>query len=166
MIWLHNLHGYYIHVGLLFDYLRSCGKQIIWTLHDCWAFTGNCPYFPVGCEKWKPAVAVALRKRISQGPSDASRKNYLRKKALFTGIENLFLEVPSEWLANLVRESFLKDYPIRVVPNKVDTGVFHPTKSDFRQRMGLEGSFRTGRCNVWEPRKGFADFRPCRTAAG
>ena len=54
VIWLHNLHGYYIHVGLLFDYLRTCGKKIIWTLHDCWAFTGNCPYFTIaGCDKWK-----------------------------------------------------------------------------------------------------------------
>lgn len=161
VIWLHNLHGYYIHVGLLFDYLRSCGKQVIWTLHDCWAFTGNCPYFSaVGCEKWKTCCGSCPQKNVyPKALLDASRKNYLRKKALFTGIENLSLEVPSEWLANLVRESFLKDYPIRVVPNKVDTGVFHPTKSDFRQRMGLEGSFLVlGVANVWEPRKGLADF--------
>ena len=115
VIWLHNLHGYYIHVGLLFDYLRSCGKQIIWTLHDCWAFTGNCPYFSaVGCEKWKTCCGSCPQKNVyPKALLDASRKNYLRKKALFTGIENLSLEVPSKWLANLVRESFLKDYPIR-----------------------------------------------------
>ena len=69
------------------------------------------------------------------------------------------MEVPSQWLAELVRESFLRDYPIRVVPNRVDTEVFHPTESDFRQRMGLENSFLVlGVANVWEPRKGLADF--------
>ena len=53
VIHLHNIHGYYIHIGLLFDYLRTCGKKIIWTLHDCWAFTGHCAYFDfVGCDKW------------------------------------------------------------------------------------------------------------------
>ena len=62
VIWLHNLHGYYIHVGLLFDYLRGCGKKIIWTLHDCWAFTGNFPYFSfVGCERWKTGCGSCPR---------------------------------------------------------------------------------------------------------
>ena len=151
VIWLHNLHGYYIHIGLLFDYLRGSGKKIIWTLHDCWAFTG---------EKWKTCCGSCPQKNVyPKALLDASRKNYLHKKSLFTGIADLSLEVPSQWLAELVRESFLRDYPIRVVPNRVDTEVFHPTESDFRQRMGLENSFLVlGVANVWEPRKGLADF--------
>ena len=65
VIWLHNLHGYYIHIGLLFDYLRGSGKKIIWTLHDCWAFTGNCPYFSaVGCEKWKTCCGSCPQKNV------------------------------------------------------------------------------------------------------
>ena len=161
IVHLHNLHGSYLHLPTLFAYLKENDLPTVWTLHDCWAFTGNCPYFSaVGCEKWKTCCGSCPQKNVyPKALLDASRKNYLRKKALFTGIENLSLEVPSEWLANLVRESFLKDYPIRVVPNKVDTDVFHPTKSDFRQRMGLEGSFLVlGVANVWEPRKGLADF--------
>ena len=161
VIWLHNLHGYYIHVGLLFDYLRTCGKKIIWTLHDCWAFTGNCPYFSmVGCEKWKTCCVRCPQKNVyPRALLDASRQNYLRKKALFTGIADLSLEVPSQWLARLVQESFLKDYPIRVVPNTVDEQIFHPTTGAFRQQMGLESAFLVlGVANVWEPRKGLADF--------
>ena len=161
VIWLHNLHGYYIHIGLLFDYLRTCGKKIIWTLHDCWAFTGNCPYFSaVGCEKWKTCCGDCPQKHLyPKALLDATRRNYLRKRRLFTGIENLSLEVPSKWLAALVGESFLRDYPIRVVPNKVDPRIFHPTPGDFRRKMGLNGCFLVlGVANVWEPRKGLSDF--------
>ena len=38
VIHLHNIHGYYINMELLFDYIRSAGKPLVWTLHDCWAF--------------------------------------------------------------------------------------------------------------------------------
>ena len=143
VIWLHNLHGYYIHIGLLFDYLRQSGKEIRWTLHDCWAFTGNCPYFSMAqCEKWKHGCGSCPQKGVyPKALLDATAENYRKKKALFTGIPNLTLQVPSRWLAELVRESFLKDYPIEVVPNTVDRAVFKPTPGSFRESHHLEGKF-------------------------
>lgn len=161
VIWLHNLHGYYIHLGLLFDYLRTCGKQVRWTLHDCWAFTGNCPYFTMaGCEKWRHGCGGCPQKnRYPKALLDATAANYRRKEALFTGIPNMVLEVPSQWLAALVKQSFLKDYPIRVVPNTVDPSIFRPTAGNFREKHHLEGKFLVlGVANVWEPRKGLADL--------
>lgn len=161
VIWLHNLHGYYIHIGLLFDYLRQSGKEIRWTLHDCWAFTGNCPYFSMAqCEKWKHGCGSCPQKGVyPKALLDATAENYRKKKALFTGIPNLTLQVPSRWLAELVRESFLKDYPIEVVPNTVDRAVFKPTPGSFRESHHLEGKFLVlGAASVWEPRKGLADF--------
>ena len=90
---------------------------------------------------------------------DATRENYRRKKALFTGIPQLTLQVPSQWLGDLVSQSFLKDYPLQVVPNAADPSVFHPTASSLRQEYGLEDKFLVlGAANVWEPRKGLADF--------
>ena len=161
VIWLHNLHGYYIHVGLLFDYLRTCGKAIIWTLHDCWAFTGNCPYFTyAGCDRWRTGCGSCPQKDLyPKTGRDATRENFARKKRLFTGIPNLSLQVPSRWLEELTKESFLKDYPISVVPNRVDTQVFRPTESDLREKWHLEDQFVVlGAANVWEPRKGLQDF--------
>ena len=161
IIWLHNLHGYYINIELLFGYLRSSGKQIIWTLHDCWAFTGNCPYFTyAGCEKWRTGCGGCPQRRLYPSCAlDATRENYRRKKALFTGIPQLTLQVPSQWLGDLVSQSFLKDYPLRVVPNAADPSVFHPTASSLRQEYGLEDKFLVlGAANVWEPRKGLGDF--------
>ena len=84
VIWLHNIHGYYIHIGLLFAYLRTCGKKIIWTLHDCWAFTGHCAYFDfVQCEKWKTGCSECPQYKNTYPYAlfkDASAKNYARKK--------------------------------------------------------------------------------------
>ena len=161
VIWLHNLHGYYIHVGLLFQYLRACGKEIRWTLHDCWAFTGNCPYFTfAGCGKWRTGCGGCPQKGLyPKCALDATKENYRRKKDLFTGISRLSLQVPSQWLGDLVRQSFLKDYPLTVVPNEADASVFHPTPSSLRAQNSLEDKFLVlGAANVWEPRKGLADF--------
>ena len=54
IIHLHNLHGYYLNVRVLFDYLHDRKRKVIWTLHDCWAFTGHCSHFEyIGCLKWQ-----------------------------------------------------------------------------------------------------------------
>lgn len=162
VIWLHNLHGYYIHIGLLFSYLRTCGKRIYWTLHDCWAFTGHCAYFDfAGCQAWQTGCHHCTQKGAYPASllCDRSRKNWLDKKRLFTGIPNLTLVVPSQWLADRVKAGFLKEYPVEVVYNTVDPTVFCPTPSDFRKEYGLEGKkLLLGVASVWEERKGLKDF--------
>ncbi len=162
VIWLHNLHGYYLNVELLFSYLRTCGKEVHWTLHDCWAFTGHCAYFDyVKCDKWKTECFHCPQK--SSYPSsfflDNSKDNFRKKKQVFTGIPNLTIHVPSEWLKQRVQESFLGGYPVEVVPNEVDRTVFKPTSGTFRENYHLEEKkVILGVANVWEPRKGLHTF--------
>lgn len=162
VIWLHNLHGYYLHAGLLFDYLRTSGKEIRWFLHDCWAFTGHCPHFDfVGCERWKTGCHHCPQKDMYPQTLllDGSARNYRLKKEAFTGIPSLTVETPSNWMANLIRQSFLGEYPVEVHYNTVDPAVFHPTPSDFAARHGLEGKkIVLGVSNVWYDRKGLPDF--------
>ena len=162
VIWLHNIHGYYIHVGLLFDYLRFSSKKIIWTLHDCWSFTGHCAYFDyVGCDKWKTGCNKCPQKKSYPASllMDGSRENYEAKKYHFAGIPNLTIQVPSQWLADRVKASFLGNYPVEVVHNTVDRSVFKPTLSDFRKRHHLEDKvILLGVANIWEERKGLKDF--------
>ena len=162
VIWLHNVHGYYIHIGLLFDYLRTCGKKIIWTLHDCWAFTGHCAYFDfAGCGKWKTGCHHCPQKGSYPASVllDNSRNNYEKKKQLFTGIPELTLRVPSHWLENRVKQSFLKDYPVEVVYNSINREIFKPTPGNFREKHGLEGKIiLLGVASVWDERKGLKDF--------
>ncbi len=162
VIHLHNLHGYYLHIGELFKYLKRCGKKIIWTLHDCWAFTGHCAHFDfVGCEKWKTGCFhCPQKKRYPQSVlKDNSRKNYERKKQLFTGIPNVTIVTPSQWLARLVKESFLKEYRTEVIPNGIDLEIFKPVESNFRVQYGLEGKkIVLGVASAWDERKGLYDF--------
>jgi glycosyltransferase involved in cell wall biosynthesis len=162
VIWLHNIHGYYLHIGLLFDYLRTCGKEIRWTLHDCWAFTGHCAYFDfVRCDRWKTGCHDCPQKKEYPASLllDNSRKNQEAKKALFTGIPNMKLIVPSNWLAGRVKQSFLGQYPVEVVYNKIDRDVFKPSPSDFREKHGLENkTVLLGVASIWERRKGLDDL--------
>lgn len=162
VIWLHNLHGYYINLEELFGYLRTCGKKIFWTLHDCWSFTGHCAYFEMaGCDKWKTGCHHCPQKGAYPKSIllDGSSGNYERKKALFTGIPNLTLIVPSQWLKSRVEASFLKDYPVEVHYNQVNRAVFKPTPGSFRETYGLEGKkILLGVASVWEKRKGLGDF--------
>lgn len=162
VIWLHNLHGYYLHLGMLFAYLRDCGKTIKWTLHDCWAFTGHCAYFDhVGCDKWKQQChhCPENHEYPESWGVDNSRRNYLRKKKAFTGIPNMSLVTPSQWLADRVKLGFLGEYPVTVVHNQVDTHVFKPTPGSFRAEYGLEDKILLlGVANVWDTRKGLDDF--------
>lgn len=162
VIWLHNIHGYYLHIGLLFSYLRGCGKKVFWTLHDCWSFTGHCAYFDFAeCDRWKTGCHSCPQKDTYPGSLllDNSRRNFARKKQLFCGIPDLTLITPSKWLAELVKQSILGEYPVQVVYNSIDTQVFKPTPSDFREKHGLQDRVMLlGVAGVWEPRKGLRDF--------
>ncbi len=162
IIHLHNVHGYYLHVPTLFRYLKECQKPVVWTLHDCWSFTGHCAHFDYhGCDRWQTGCYTCPQK--DQYPAsvlaDASKKNYVQKKALFTSPDNLTLVTPSQWLAALVKKSYFKQYPVQVIRNGIDLQKFKPTAGDFRKKYGLEGKqIVLGVASVWTDRKGLCDF--------
>lgn len=163
LLWLHNLHGYYINVEMLFDWIKKHpDMQVKWTLHDCWAFTGHCSYFTmVKCEQWKSHCSYCsqLRRYPACFAMSSVSKNFERKRKAFTGVKNMTLITPSKWLADLTRQSFLKEYPVEVHYNTIDTSIFKPTPSDFRERYGLQDKIIVlGVANVWEDRKGLFDF--------
>ncbi len=163
MIWLHNIHGYYINYELLFDWIKMHPeKEIKWTLHDCWAFTGHCTHYTyIKCNRWKTECSSCPQKK--EYPSsvfvDNSKDNYVRKKGAFSGVNNMTIITPSQWLEKQVQQSFLQEYNIEVIHNEVDRNVFKPTPSDFRVRYGLENkTIILGVANVWNERKGLNDF--------
>lgn len=161
VIHLHNIHGYYVNVEILFDYLRTCGKKIIWTLHDCWAFTGHTAYCDaIQCERWKSGCyGCPQTKEYPKSLVDRSKTNWQRKKACFTGIKNMTLVTPSDWLARLVKESYLSEYPVEVIHNGIDVIQFQPSENDFRNRYGLENKFIVlGVATSWDKMKGYYDF--------
>ncbi len=158
---LHNLHGFYIHVGLLFDYIKEKNIPVVWTLHDCWPFTGQCAYFDyVKCEKWKVQCyncPVFRRDYPYSLFRDNSKVNYNLKKANFCGVHNLTIVTPSQWLADLVKESFLKEYPIRVIPNGIDHNIFNPNSKDTILKLcSSHNKILLGVANIWDKRKGLS----------
>lgn len=163
LLWIHNIHGYYINVRMLFEWIKKRpNMQVRWTLHDCWAFTGHCTYFTMArCDRWKDYCHDCPKKTAypSSYLFDKSYKNFVIKKNLFTGVRNLTLITPSRWLCELVKESFLCEYPIQVVNNTINTSLFKPTPSNFKEKYGLEGKkIILGVASIWDERKGLTDF--------
>ena len=159
VVHIHNVHSHDLNLSLLLNYLKRSHTKVIWTFHDCWAFTGYCTHFTMDkCDKWKTWCHNCPQRRRFSWFFDRSRQIFEMKKALFTGLE-LTIVTPSQWLANLVRESFLKDYPVIVINNGIDLDVFKPTESDFREKYGLkEKHVILGVASGWEKRKGLDVF--------
>lgn len=157
IIQLHNLHGYYINVKMLFEWIKHRNIPVVWTLHDCWAFTGHCAYFDyANCNCWKNGCHDCVQKKSYPASLvfDNSKLNWLRKKELFN-YKQLHLVTPSIWLHDLVKESFLKKLPCSVINNGIDTDVFKPSSINCH----ICGKFKIlGVASEWTPRKGLHDF--------
>ena len=136
---LHNLHDSYVNLPMLFDYIKKHDIKVVWTLHDCWSFTGHCPHFTLcGCERWKSGCGHCPQLDVyPRLLPDTTAWLWKKKKRWFTGVEDLTLVTPSKWLADLVKASFLKDYPVEVINNGIDLESFQPTPSDFRREHGF-----------------------------
>lgn len=156
IIQLHNLHGYYLNYKYLFIYLKKINIPIIWTLHDCWSYTGHCAYYSFyNCNKWQENCSKCAYKKTYPKSIllSMSKRNFLIKKKSFTGVNNLTLVTPSEWLRHEVSKSFLREYDCKVIYNGVDRTVFFPHKVELQKKYIILGV-----ANIWEERKGLSDF--------
>lgn len=156
IIHLQNIHGYYINYRILFEYLNSTDIPVVWTLHDCWSFTGHCSHFvSANCDRWKNGCHDCPLKHDYPRSLffDFSKKDYELKKKLFAGNKNLHLVPVSHWLEGLVKQSYFKDHDIRVIHNGIDLSVFYP-----RQHKGTNKTKILGVAGVWGRGKGLYDF--------
>ena len=163
LLWLHVIHGYYINYEMLFAWIKSRPQmKVYWTFHDCWAFTGHCCYFTAEkCQKWKTGCyKCPLKNRYpSSYFLDNSQDNFNRKKAAFTGVKDMTIICPSQWLADLTKISFMGCYPIKVIHNRIDLSAFVPTNGDFKEKYQLqEKNVVLGVASSWDWRKGLRDY--------
>ena len=164
IIHLNNIHGYYLNIELLFNYIKKNNIKVVWTLHDCWSFTGHCAHFShIGCNKWETKCFECPK--YNEYPFscvDNSAWNYTHKKNLFNGVNDLTIITPSDWLANLVKKSFLKDYTVKVINNGIDTSIFRKLPENelsFRKQNHLENKkIILGVAAQFGKKKGFDDF--------
>jgi glycosyltransferase involved in cell wall biosynthesis len=146
---------------MLFNYIDEKNVPIIWTLHDCWGFTGHCPYFDmVNCNKWMSQCEnCPQHKGYPYSRFDNTFFMYQRKKAWFSNRNIKLIVTPSRWLADLVEKSYLKSHPVKVIYNGINLSVFRPTKSNIRRIYDIgDKKLVLGVANVWEKRKGYEDF--------
>lgn len=163
IIHLHIMHGSFVNLPIIFSFLRRVNKPIVWTLHDCWAFTGRCPYFILlNCSQWETGCYSCSYPKNAYPSSkiDNVKKMWKLKKKWFTGIKDLTIVTPSQWLAGLAKQSFLKDYPIQVIHNGIDLSIFQPTESNFREKHNISQDkfILLGVAFYWGKRKGLDVF--------
>lgn len=162
IIHLHNIHGYYLNYPMLFSYLAEANIPIVWTMHDCWSFTGHCSYFDmIGCDKWKTHCNHC--QNLSDYPKailDRSYKNFEQKRTLFTGVKNCTLVPVSEWLGEMASQSFMGKFPIHVIHNGIDLSVFRRKGNEVRERLNIQDKFIVlgVSSNGFTGRKGLNDF--------
>lgn len=162
IIHLHNIHGSYVNIFLLLHFIKKEKMKIVFTLHDCWSFTGKCPHFTnIKCDKWKiecnncPIVPEYQKfKRL-----DIVKKMYKNKKNSLTSFENLNIITVSKWLSTVTNHSYLGKFPVKVIYNGIDTTIFKPTESKIKDKFNVIDKFMIlGVANYWDERKGLKDF--------
>lgn len=156
VIHLHNIHGYYLNYKILFNFLKEYNKPVVWTMHDCWAFTGHCAHYsPVGCVQWRNECKSC--KLLRTYPETLCKgnvvSNFQNKKDCFSMIENLYIVTPSEWLKEQLEQSFLKNKQVSVINNGIDVSQFQyisPEKLEKKRILGV--------ASTWNKEKGLDDI--------
>jgi len=162
VIHMQHLHGYYINIELLFNFLAKFGKPIVWTFHDCWSFTGHCAYYDLaGCSKWQTECNACpqLREYPKAIFIDNSQRNFVDKRRLFNSVDNLTIVPVSKWLEGEVRKSFLSSHRIKAIQNGIDIDKFRYSGNNIKTQFNIEDKFVIlGVANPWDTRKGLRFF--------
>ena len=165
IIHLHDIHGYYINLKVLFDYLNTAGIPVVWTHHDCWAFTGHCAHFAtVGCEKWKTECNACPQKKAypTSVLCDGSKRNYHHKKRLFTKLDCIYHVGVSKWICDELKQSFFSNHPVSLIYNGIDTNQFKPHYSGIetiKRKYSLPNNpLLIVVATAWSKNKGLYDY--------
>lgn len=165
LVHVHQVHGYYLNVPLLFTSLQDRGIPVVWTLHDCWSYTGHCSHYTdIDCRKWQTACYACPKFNLYPRSwfFDRSKEEYQVKKRLFSSMTNLHLVAISQWLAGELQHSFLKALPRHTILNGVDTDVFRPI-DNAKQDILLKHKINTPNIalvvgTTWNRSKGLLDL--------
>jgi len=159
------LHLHWINLRFVdIEDLAKITKPIVWTLHDCWPFTGVCHYF-YDCTRYKQSCGCCPH-LASNNERDLSHKVWQKKMEIFSKL-NIHVVCPSNWLAQAARESTIfKQFPVSVIPNPLDTNFFTPgSKVDACKVLCISPEKRYilyGAMNAIKDRnKGFAELKSC-----
>ena len=156
IVHVHNIHSHDVNLRVLFNYLRKNRITVYWTFHDCWAFTGGCPHFDmIGCDLWQFSCGHCPQYKSYSLLFDNSAYILREKKKAYGRGLDLTIITPSQWLASLVKQSFLCHYPAVIINNGIDHSIFKPTSSNFREKHHCSDKYiLLGVAYGWSQKKG------------
>ena len=164
VIHIHNIHGYFLNYQILFDFLAKSNIPVVWTVHDCWLYTGHCYYYSyAGCNKWQTGCGHCPQKK--EFPAswliDRSHQNYEDKKQAFTSLplDQLTIVPVSEWIREEMQHSFFRNNQFHVIHIGINTNIFNIYNPEqVKQKYGLNGKhILLGVASIWSREKGFDD---------
>ena len=159
VIHIHNIHGYFLNYKILSRALAQMGKPVVWTVHDCWLYTGHCyHYASAGCERWKTGCHHCPQKKAFPASRllDRSRRNWKDKKKAFCSIPGLTLVTVSRWMKGEIAQSFLGGVRCEVIHNGIDLDTFRPSPS--AETALAYGTYYLAVASIWLPEKGLQDL--------
>ncbi len=159
VIHIHNIHGYFLNYKILSRALAQMGKPVVWTVHDCWLYTGHCyHYASAGCERWKTGCHHCPQKKAFPASRllDRSRRNWEDKKKAFCSIPGLTLVTVSRWMKGEIARSFLGGVRCEVIHNGIDLDTFRPSPS--AETALAYGTYYLAVASIWLPEKGLQDL--------
>lgn len=164
IVQIHNIHDHYLNYKILFEYLNSSDIKVVWTFHDCWAFTGHCFHFVTKqCDRWRTGCYdCPLKDEYPETFLDRSVENYALKRHLFSGSPNLTIVPCSDWMDTFVKQSFLKEKKTFVIKNGVDLQTFKPVTTQESQ-LTKEDYNIIAVSTVWNKEKGYDDVLKLRS---
>ena len=159
IIHIHNIHGYYINIKILINYLKKSQKRIIFSLYDCWLFTGHCAHFEAsGCAQLYEGCSKCLYKNVyPKAFISKSKRNFIRKKKLLSGLTNTHFIYPSCWMAKTATKSFLAQYNYSILPNGIDLNKFSNNLISLSNGKKQQ-KILLGVSSVWTEAKGLSYF--------
>lgn len=143
IVHLHELHGYFVNIRPVVEYLKNKRIPTVWTFHCEFMYTGKCGY-AFDCEKWKTECGSCpdIKRYPKSLFFDFTTRLFREKQALFADFEQVHLVAPSEWLANRMRQSIIRHKPISVIPNGLDVATFYRRDtSSLRASLGLTNEY-------------------------
>lgn len=159
VIHIHNIHGYFLNYPLLFKYLQESGKPVVWTVHDCWLYTGHCYYYSAArCNKWQTGCGHCPQKRAFPASwlFDRSAQNLRDKQQAFGALENLTIVPVSEWIRREMASSILAGKHFQVIHNGIDLETFRPEAAETEGKA--DGTQILGVASIWLEEKGWDDL--------
>ena len=131
VVHLHELHGYYVNIKTVIDFLKEMKIPVIWTFHCEFMYTGKCGH-AYSCEQWKTECIKCPQLRVYPASLFFDFTNFMfnQKKEYMKDFHRLHIVSPSKWLADRVEESFLQKKKISIIHNGIDTrNIFFPRES-------------------------------------